>query len=158
MTDDKLEETQKEQNMQGEVKTEVTSIAKEEEKTGEKIPIPDPETLFSRANASFINHFNTFVSLLPKLSAKQKIRVITAVLSLPEDGVPVLLKTDIEKYAYAMGQRAKLDQFTIFQYHIHKEASKAREKKKSTENLAKEAISNLNLGVTNETKEDESKS
>lgn len=120
-----------------EVLTQVVSVASEEKRTGQKIPVPSPDELFSRANASFLKNWAEYGRVFADFSSKQKTRVSIAVLALPEDGVPVKLKTDEEKYCYAVGQKAKMDQFTIIQYHIHQQV---QANKKEQEEKAKESL------------------
>jgi hypothetical protein len=104
--------------------TEVTSIAKEEEKTGEKIPIPSEEELLRRANMSFLVNRKKFSDIFKTLSSKQKSRVADAILDLPQDKLPVYLKESNEKYAFALGQRIIMDRFTITLHHINEERKK----------------------------------
>jgi len=111
-----------------EVLTEVTSVHKEEVKTGQKIELPNPEELAARASASYYQSWYAFGSLFKQLSSKEKTRVAIAVLALPEDGVPVKLKTKEEKACFFYGQKAKLDQFTVLQHFIYKQAKENKEK------------------------------
>lgn len=121
-----------------ELKTEVTSIAQEEQKTGQKIQVPNEDDLAAKASASFIRNKKRFNELFAPLSARAKNRVMNSVLDLPTDGLPVYLKTEEEKKAFAVGQRVVSDRFIITQYHIvkqvreHKESiAKAKEQKES---------------------------
>lgn len=109
--------------------TEVTSIAKEEEKTGEKIPIPSIDELIQRAAIGHMQNLRVFESILEsgELSSKAKNRVILAVLALPTNKIPVKLKTDAEKAAFAYGQRAINDRFLVTQHYINLETQRRRE-------------------------------
>lgn len=104
--------------MNDEIKTEVTSIANEEAKTGTKIETPSAEKLLSLASSSFLKNRRSFNTLFSELSARGKTRVMNAVLDLPTDGVPVLLKDEKEKGAFGIGQRVIADRFIITYYHI----------------------------------------
>lgn len=119
-----------------EVLTEVTSIAKEEAKTGEKVPIPTPEELAQRAAIGHMQNLRVLEAILNsgKLSSKAKNRVIIAILSLPTGKIPVKLKTDEEKMAFAYGQRAINDRFLVTQHYINLEVQRLR-----TESAAKAA-------------------
>lgn len=108
------------------LKTEVTSVAQEEEKSGVKIETPDAETLAARASMAFFQNRRDFMEQFKVLSARAKTRVINAVLDLPTDGVPVYLKNDVEKKAFDIGQRVIADRFIITQHHIVKEVKKQR--------------------------------
>ena len=107
--------------------TEVTSIAQEEARTGQKIETPSADNLAARASASFIRNRQCFNQYFSELSARGKTRVMNAVLDLPADGVPVYLKDDLEKKTFAVGQRVVSDRFIITQHHIVKEVRKQRE-------------------------------
>jgi hypothetical protein len=122
-----------------ELTTKVTSIAEEEKLTGTKIEMPGEEELANRAMSSFIRNRKAFVEYFDKLSGRGKVRVMNAVLDLPADGVPVYLKDDAEKLAFAIGQRTIADRFIITQHHIVQEVkkSKAEQAEKKKEELDK---------------------
>lgn len=109
--------------------TEVTSIAKEEARTGQEVKVPSVEELVSKAQMSFIINRKKFGDVFAKLSARGKNRVMSAVLDLPMDGLPVYLKGDIEKLGFALGQRIISDRFLITQHHINEEVKRIREEK-----------------------------
>ena len=111
--------------------TEVTSVAKEEERTGTHMPIMSADDLANRAVTSFIRNRRDFNNLFSNLSARGKTRVMNAVLDLPTEGIPVLLKDEKEKLAFAIGQRMIADRFIMTQHHINEEIKAAREKKAS---------------------------
>ena len=104
--------------------TEVTSIAKEEAKTGQHIPIPTEEELVQKANSSFIVNRKRFADIFATLSSKQKNRVANSILDLPQDGLPVYLKENKEKLAFAIGQRVIADRFIITTHFINEERRK----------------------------------
>lgn len=113
--------------VEGELLTEVTSVAAENSK-GANIPVPNPEELVERASQSFIGALRAFRVLFAQLSTKQKIRTMLAVMDLPQDKIPVLLKEDVEKQAFLMGQRAINARFTITYYHIVRQIEEQRAK------------------------------
>lgn len=118
-----------------EVLTEVTSIAKEEEKSGVKVETPSAEELVARASSSLIVNMKRLEQLVKgknggtkyKISRKGMNRVITSILSLPTGGLPVKLQGEEEKLAFALGQRLISDRFILMQHHISEEIKKARE-------------------------------
>jgi len=113
-----------------ELTTEVTSIAKEEEKTGKKINVPKPEELVAKASQSLFGCRRTIEQMMLKMSKRQIIRSVNAILDLPADGLPVKLKSKEEKLMYAIGQRAMSDRFIIIQHHINEEMKNAKKKNK----------------------------
>jgi hypothetical protein len=117
--------------------TRVTSIAKEEELTGEKIELPSAEKLVANASAALYQTRKGLAQVFSKMSKKQTIRAITAIFSLPEDNIPVGLKTDEEKMAYALAQRHMMSRFLIMQKHVADEVKR----RKSEEELAKQTSS-----------------
>ena len=106
--------------------TEVTSVAQEELKTGVKIEIPTSEELVARASVAFIRNKKMFNAYFSELSTKAKIRVMNSVLDLPADGVPVYLRDDKEKAAFALGQRTISDMFIITQHYIVQQFKKQK--------------------------------
>lgn len=122
-----------------EVKTEVTSIAKEEKKTGTKIEVPSEEELLARASQSFFNNRMVLSKLYPRLSSKGKTRVMNAILDLPTEDIPVKLKGNDEKLAFALGQRIISDRFVVTQYHINQEIRKLK-KQKEASNKSEEKV------------------
>lgn len=109
-----------------EVTTEVTSVAKEEQKSGEKINVPGPDELKQRAAAAFITNKTRLAQLFPELSSKEKNRVMASILDLPTDGIPVYLKSENEKLCFALGQRMISDRFVLTYFHVVEEAKKGR--------------------------------
>ena len=125
-------------NKTEEIVTQVTSIANEEEKTGEKVKLPNDEEMRNRAMGSFIISSKALLEIFVTLSARGKNRVLASIIDLPTDGVPVKLKDDAEKQCFALGQRILSDRFLLTYYHIVEEAKKSRElnKKESETNLS----------------------
>ena len=122
-----------------ELKTEVTSVAQEEKKSGQKMNLPGAEEMAQRASASFIQHKLMLGKAFPKLSSKQKNRVILSILDLPTDNLHVTLKTDEEKACFALGQRLITDRFILTQYHISREIAKEQlTKQQNSDNVVTE--------------------
>lgn len=141
---------------QEETRTEVTSIAQEEAKTGQKIPIPNAEELVSRASVSLFRNLQDLNTLITsrtggdyKISRKGMNRVLNSVLNLPTEDIPVKLQTKEEKLAFALGQRIIADRMVIIQHYINEEVKKAREQKANNTNDSGQAPVE-NKGVTNE--------
>lgn len=105
------------------VVTEVTSIKKEEDRTGQKINVPDPDKMVQMASSSLLRQRKLLHSTmsLKSTSKRAMVRAIIAGLDLPVDGVPVTLKDDVEKQMFAAIQRAISDRFIIYYHHIQQE-------------------------------------
>lgn len=114
--------------------TEVTSIAREEQRTGVSQPMPTGEELYQRAMSSFIRNMKHLNDLMNKtkgsgsnshvISRKGMNRLLNSIIQLPMDGLPVTLQGEEEKMAFALGQRLLSDRFIITQYHILQERKK----------------------------------
>src|SRR5690349_793434 len=107
-----------------EVKTEVTSIAQEEEKSGQQVNIPSAEELVARANVSFIQNLQMISQLVNmregsgyKISRKGMNRLLLSILNLPMDDQRVTLQGDAEKAGFGIGQRLIADRFLLTQHH-----------------------------------------
>lgn len=145
-----------------ELKTKVTSIQQEEEKSGQKINVPSPEELVARASSSMITNKEHLRRLIANrqpngkfaLNRKAMNRIVLAILDLPTDGLPVELKSESEKMAFALGQRMIADRFVIMQHHISQELRKRREKEnKESEEKKSEDKQTSTEGGTNESEE-----
>lgn len=108
------------------VLTKVTSIAEEEKRTGKEIKVPDAETLVANASADIYRTRKYLVDLFGKMSKKQTIRAVSAIFTLPEGDMPVYLKTDEEKTAFAWAQRHMVARFTVMQKYISDELKKRK--------------------------------
>ncbi len=122
-----------------EVKTEVTSIAQEEERTGQQVNIPSAEELVARANVSYIQNLQMISQLINmregsgyKISRKGMNRLFLSVLSLPMDDQRVTLQGDAEKAGFGIGQRLIADRFLLTQHHISEEIKRRREAAEAT--------------------------
>jgi len=118
--------------------TKVTSIAEEEEKTGQKIDIPSPEKLVSNAAMALINCRKQISMLLPNMSKKAINRAVVAMLDIPTDGIPVELKTKEEKLMFDLGQKAINSRFLIVQHHVSQQIKQKKEEDKAKEKLEAE--------------------
>ena len=114
--------------------TEVTSIAQEEERTGQKINVPSAEDLVARANVSFIQNLTILTQIIEQhrggkytVSRKGMNRLLTSILQLPMDDLKVGLQTKEEKLGFAIGQRCIADRFLLTQHHISQELKRRRE-------------------------------
>jgi len=120
-----------------EITTEVTSIAKEEARTGKKIELPNAEELVTRASQSLFVCRKKMEQLMIKMPKRQVVRAMNGVFDLPTGGLPVNLTKDEEKLLYAIGQRAMSDRFIIIQHHINEEMQKEKEKLEKAKKKAK---------------------
>lgn len=116
-----------------EVLTEVTSIAAEEARTGQTIDVGTPEDIYAKAMSSYVRNMHQLDEILSaKAGNKAAIsrngmdRVLMAILQLPQDGLPVRLKTDLETAAFGIGQRIIADRYLMTHYHIVEEAKKRK--------------------------------
>ena len=106
------------------LKTEVTSIAQEEAKTGEKIELPSAEKIIANATQAYIQDMTQLQKAYGYLGGRAKIRSLIAILSIPTDKIPVNLVSEEEKFCFALGQRIIQHRFLITQYHINQERMK----------------------------------
>lgn len=126
--------------------TEVTSVAKEQEKTGQKIEVPSAEELVARATASYHRNITMLTNLIKarnggsyQISRKGMNRLLSAIVQMPTDGLPVGLQNDEEKMAFTLGQRVLMDRYVITHYHIVEEQKRvAAERKQAAEQKATE--------------------
>ncbi|MEY3422573.1 MAG: hypothetical protein RIR48_2890 [Bacteroidota bacterium] len=117
-----------------EILTEVTSIAAEDEKTGMTTAIPPPEELVSKAAISMYVSRQQLIPLMGNMSKKATLRVLNAIFELPQDNLPVFLKTDEEKRAFVLGQKILMDRFLIIQHSINKEIQSRKLKEQEQNN------------------------
>lgn len=149
MKEQELEEQQKQEKK--EVLTEVTTIAKEEEKTGQKINLPTPEELVANASGNMIRGKKELSLLLPKLGKKALQRVILAGMDLPAEKIPVRLISKEEKYAFGIIQNMISSRFLIMQHHISQELQKQKEANSCKE--TKSSSQSAQAGSKKETKD-----
>lgn len=122
-----------ESNSKEELLTQVTSIAQEEARTGQKIKMPSPEEMVARASSSLIVNQQRLNMICGKhgkdygISRKGMTRVMNAIFALPQEGQKVLLQGKEEKAAFVVGQSIIRDMFIIMANHAHQEATKAKE-------------------------------
>ena len=133
-----------------ELLTEVTSIAKEEARTGQKINMPSPEEMVARASSSLIMNQQRLNMIIGKhgkdygISRKGMNRVLNAIFALPQEGQKVLLQGKEEKAAFIIGQSLIRDMFIIMANHAHEEAKKAKELSLQNEKSSVNVESNEN--------------
>lgn len=120
-----------------EIVTEVTSVAKEQERTGQKIEVPSAEELVARATASYHRNITMLTNLVKarnggsyQISRKGMNRILSAIVQMPTDGLPVGLQGDEEKLAFSLGQRVLMDRYVITHYHIVEEQKRVAEERK----------------------------
>lgn len=116
--------------------TEVTSVAEEELKTGVEAKIPDAEELYTRSITSYVRNIKHLTDLINgrnggsyKISRKGMSRVLTSILQLPQDGLPVNLQGNEEKACFALGQRVIADRYLVTHYHIIQEKKRLQEER-----------------------------
>lgn len=137
--------------------TEVTSVAREEAATGQKIKVPSPEELYTNATLSFIRNMKHINDLICgrngpsyKISRKGMNRVLNAILQLPMDGLAVTLQGKDEKAAFMLGQRVIADRFIITQKHILDERKRLQQEVESG-NVTENANEQPQVAETKET-------
>jgi hypothetical protein len=135
MNTDKLKTLSQEEKNEivKQVNSEVTTIAKEEERTGQKINLPQGEQLVMIMANELMRCKREIAALLPTMSKRAIHRATLAYLDLPTDDVPVYLKGDDEKKLFAFGQRAIMARMVVIQHHANKLALEARVKKEQEE-------------------------
>lgn len=123
--------------------TEVTSVAKEQEKTGQKIEVPSAEELVARATASYHRNITMLTNMVKarnggsyQISRKGMNRVLSAIIQMPTDGLPVGLQGDEEKMAFTLGQRVLMDRYIITHHHIVQEQRRVAEERKAAAEAA----------------------
>lgn len=121
-----------------EVNTEVTSIKDMEQKSGKQITVPDAEKLVAMASMSLVRCRKRAKELMMDMSKRELVRAVTAFLDLPQDGLPVYLKSDAEKLLFATGQRAISDRYIIVYHHTMKLVAEERLKKLQEEQAKKD--------------------
>lgn len=123
--------------------TEVTSLAKEEAKTGQKVQMPSAEELVARATSSYHRNITMLTNLVKarnggsyQISRKGMNRVMSAIIQMPTDGMPVGLQGDEEKMAFTLGQRVLMDRYIITHHHIVQEQKRVNEERKAAAEAA----------------------
>lgn len=128
--------------------TRVTTIAEEEEKSGEKINVASAEELVAKANLSYITSLTRLEQKFARLSSKAKTRALISILSLPMGELPVKLKSQEEIDCFGLGQRIQADRFIILQHSINEQMKRLRE----AEENRKKALDAANNSSDNEEK------
>jgi hypothetical protein len=116
--------------------TEVTSIAQEEERTGQKIILPSEEIMVQRAIADIYEQRRYISGLLKNMSHRGIYRAVMAILDLPAEKIPVKLLDDDEKMLYARGQRLLTSRYLVLHHATRKafEEHKLKQQEKELEN------------------------
>lgn len=137
--------------------TEVTTIAQEEEKTGQKIDVPSPEELVARASSSVISNLQTLRALIRsknggsyKISRKGMNRVVEAIFDLPTEGQRVMLQGKEEHHAFYIGQNLIRSLFILMQNHVNEELRKRKEAELAKQEEPKTEETKPSEGETNE--------
>lgn len=125
------------------IKTEVTSIAAEELRTGVQQQMPTAEELVARANSSFIRNLQALNALINRRSGKDYAisrkgmnRLLISIIQLPQDGLPVNLNSQEEKLGFGIGQRCVSDRFILTQHHIGEEMKRIKAEREEQVKLA----------------------
>lgn len=144
----------------GEPLTEVTSVAKEEERTGQKIEVPSPEELVARASSSVISNLQTLNRLINlrtgkdyAISRKGMNRLLLSIFDLPTEGQRVKLQGKEEKYAFFVGQNLMRSLFILMQNHVNEEIAKRKLAEIAAKAEVKEEIVKPSEGENNEPKQ-----
>lgn len=131
------------------VKTEVTSLADQEIKTGKTIKMPDERELVARASASLISSLREIRAVLSSekgstyyVSRRGMIRGITAGLKLPEQDMLMDLQNYGEKVLFAKIQQLIADRFVITQFHVNQERKRIM-KLRDLQQAQKDVIVNM---------------
>jgi hypothetical protein len=108
--------------------TEVTSLAQEEANSGIPAQVPSAEELYSSSIASYFRNIKHLSDLINtrnggsyKISRKGMNRVLTSILQLPQDGLPVNLQGRDEQACFSLGQNIINSRFILTQYHVLQE-------------------------------------
>jgi len=131
-------------DLEAKVVTEVTSIAKEEARTGKTIKMPSAEEMVQRASISLVQNLRVIDLMMTteipsqKLSNRAIKRALLAGLQMPTEGLPVTLKQNEEKQLFGLIQRVISDRFILIQHHIVQEAKKEKAKKEQEKTIQKE--------------------
>lgn len=110
-------------NSADEILTEVTTIAAENKK-GAGIKVPNQQQLVNNAMQTVIVGLRRLNVIYPQLKARAKVRALNAILDLPTAGIPVLLKTELEKEAFKVGQMVINARFLLTQHFVNEEMLK----------------------------------
>ncbi len=136
--------------------TEVTSIAKEEEKTGQKIELPSAEELVARASSSVIGNLQAMKRLIGAKNGSQYVisrkgmnRIMEAIFDLPTEGQKVMLQGKEEKQAFFIGQNLMRSLFILMQNHVNEEMKKRKE----AQETAKQEETKTSEGENDESRE-----
>lgn len=133
---------------QPEIVTKVTSVAQEELKTGEKFELPAPEVIANNAMAAYIKATQQLAKKLSdsSISKVSMAKGVLAGLDLPQEDVPVHLKTRDEVEIFDLMQTAINTRFILTQYHIdlrRRELQATKDLINSSKTTTEEGVSNV---------------
>lgn len=128
---------------EGEVLTKVTSIAEEEEKSGQKMQI-NAEQLVTAASINMTKTLYQLEKLLKSMKAKRIVEAVIGGLDFPKDNMPVKWVDKTGKprdgymeviNAFMMIQRVISDRYVLTQKHVIEQAKKYKESQDAAEKL-----------------------
>lgn len=102
-----MEQVNAEVEAEKEVLTEVTSVAKEEDKTGQEVPVT-AEQMREIAIKDYFGGMMAIAKELPNLSNRGVRRLLIALLQLPHPDEPVKLVSNEERMLFGIGQRVQI--------------------------------------------------
>lgn len=133
--------------------TEVSSVAKEAAKTGEAMPQLSSEEILARAVASYHRNITMLSNLVKARSGSSYIisrkgmnRVLSSIMQMPTEGLPVGLQGEEEKMAFHLGQKVLMDRYIIVHSHIVEEQKRLRAEKEAGQSQENEVVSNNEQG------------
>lgn len=114
----------------------VTTLADAEKESGQPVQMTEEEFVM-RAHVDLIAGLQYLRQYWGKLSKRGTLRVMTAILQLPQQKMKNELKGKLEQELFHIGQRITMAKFTIIQKHIIEEAKRLK-KEKETEQVKEE--------------------
>lgn len=119
----------------------MTSIAREEERTGTKVKLPEPNKILALARRELLISRRNASQYVAGLSKKATLRLINAMLTMPDmdEQLPVELKTEEEQAAYVWVQRNLNARFILIQDQISKDIRAKAAAKKAEADAAEAA-------------------
>lgn len=113
--------------------TETTSVARQAFKLGEETPKMTSEEILNRAVASYHRNITILANLIKAkqgssyvISRKGMSRVLSAIVQMPTEGLPISLQGEDEKAAFHLGQKVLLDRYIITHNHVVEEQKKLK--------------------------------
>lgn len=138
--------------------TEVSSVAKEASKLGEALPKLSPEEILARAVASYHRNITMLSNLVKARSGSSYVigrkgmnRVLSAIMQMPTEGLPVGLQGEEEKLAFHLGQKVLMDRYIITHHHIVEEQKRIKEQESASQ-AAQTSVESNKEGESNDQK------